>query len=220
MVKIKEREKAMRLRKGGKSIREIASVVGVSKSTVSYWCRDISLSAKQIELLADQQAMGVLKSAERKRRDRKQRTKNMMEKGGRDVGVLTERDLFMIGLALYWGEGYKQGSQETALTNSDPAIIVLFIRWLKEIYGVSKNDLILRVSINSVHKNREKEVKKYWVDVTGVPLKQFTKTSFIKAKVKKIYKNRDEHYGTLRVKVRRGTDLRRRILGSIEALKT
>jgi hypothetical protein len=107
---------------------------------------------------------------------------------------------------------------ETAITNSDPSLINLYVKWLEEIYCVDKKDLILRVSINESHKRREETVNKYWAKITGISRSQFTKASFIKSKGLKIYSNANEHFGTLRVKARRGTNLRHRILGSIEAL--
>jgi transposase-like protein len=51
MAKILEREKARVYRHKGKSIAEIAKSLDVSKSTVSYWCRDIVLSSQQIKQL-------------------------------------------------------------------------------------------------------------------------------------------------------------------------
>jgi hypothetical protein len=218
-AKIKQKERAQVLRKGGKSIKDISSILKVSKSSASYWCRDIKLSPTQILALSERQRNGAIQAGEKKRQSRIDRTTKMMKRGEKDVGKLSKRDLFIVGLALYWGEGYKKGSQETGLTNSDPEIIKLFIVWLEQVYDIPKNDLILRVSINSIHKDREREVVSHWSRVADVPNTQFTKTSFIKTKAKKVYSNDKNYFGTLRVKVRRGTDLRRRILGSIEALK-
>lgn len=42
---------AHQLRRKGVSIRAIASELGVAKSTVSLWCRDISLTSEQRDLL-------------------------------------------------------------------------------------------------------------------------------------------------------------------------
>ena len=142
-----------------------------------------------------------------------------MERGARDVGTLSQRDLFLLGLALYWGEGYKNGNEECGLTNSDPAIITTFIEWLRRIYAIPSTDLILRVSVNETHRHRVQIIEKYWSQMTGVPLSQFTSTSLIKARSKKAYADAESHFGTLRVKVRRGTALRRRIMGSIGILK-
>lgn len=124
----------------------------------------------------------------------------------------------MIGLALYWGEGYKSGNDECGFTNSNPDIIQIYIAWLKRIYTIPLSQLTLRVSINELHANRDSAVRAYWSRLTGIPLSQFTKTSFIKTTAKKVYANPSAHYGTLRVKVARGTQLRHRIMGSLRQI--
>lgn len=142
-----------------------------------------------------------------------------MSRGAREIASLSHRDLFILGIALYWGEGYKSGNKECGLTNSDPVIIQAFIFWLKKIYSVQEKDLILRVSLNESHRGRVSLVEQYWSRVTNIPPSQFTKTSLIRSRSKKTFSNLDVHFGTLRVKVRRGTSLRRRIMGSIERLR-
>lgn len=217
------REKARNLRHKGKSIAEIAALLDASKSTVSYWCRDISLTKAQQSLLVERQAhggaVGRLRAAEMKRAQRLINTERDKARGIRDVGTLSKRDVFILGLALYWGEGYKSGNEECGLTNSDPAIILSFITWLRDVYGVPSADLILRVSLNETHRYRKDDVERYWSRTTGIPLTQFTATSLIRAAVQKRYAAPENHFGTLRVKVRRGTSLRRRIMGSLGSLK-
>lgn len=218
-----KRDEARVLRTRGESINVIAARTGVSKSTVSYWCRDIPLSRLQQKALAKRQASGSargrLRAAERKRNERLASVRAAMARGAQDVKTLSERDTFILGLGLYWGEGYKNGNEECALTNSDPAIIQTFIRWMRSAYGIQQKDLILRVSVNETHRARVSIIEEYWSQITGVPLIQFTKTSLIRAKTKKQYANHEAHFGTLRVKIRRGTSLRRRIMGSLEALR-
>ena len=124
------------------------------------------------------------------------------------------REIFSFSEWPYIGEGYKSGNEECGLTNSD-GIIRSFITWIRRTYGVRSSDLILRVSINGSHRDRIRDVEKYWSKVTGISLTQFTKTSLIKSRVRKIYSDPEKHFGTLRVKVRRGTALRRRIIGSL-----
>lgn len=224
LQKIIKREKAVLLRKKGLNIRDIAEKLDVSKSSVSNWCRDIALTQKQIQQLEkkrkDGQHRGSMIAAERKRALRKKRVKETRALGATDIGRLSKRDLYMLGLGLYWGEGYKSDNGELGFTNSDSGLISVYIQWLNQIYGVTKKELIFRVGINAIHKERESEVLAYWTQILSVPLGQFTKTSFIKSKTKKKYGNMHTHYGTLRVKVRRGTNLQRRILGSIEHLGT
>lgn len=222
MAKQHEKERALVLRKKGHSIQEIAEKLAVSKGTVSVWCRDISLSARQIEILARRTkhhaVEALLKSAEQQRRTRQEMIITASNQGVADIGRLSKRDLFMVGLGLYWGEGYKRGSQELGFTNSDPALVTTYIRWLYEIYSVENDALILRVSINAQHSDRIAEVERYWSKLTHIPLKQFTKSSLIKTTTKRVFSDRSTHFGTLRIKVRRGTNLRRRILGSIAAI--
>ena len=189
---------------------------------MSFWCRDIILSENQLKLLRDKQLneskKALSRHAELKRIKRLEKTDFLANLGKKQVGDANKRDLFIAGLSLYWAEGYKKGNDELGFTNSDPRMIKVFMKWLKEIYEISTDNLIFRLSINNIHHEREKEVIRFWSRTCEVPITQFTKTSFIKATANKIYKNRDIHFGTLRVKVRRGTDLRRKILGSIEKL--
>ena len=217
------KEKAHLLRSDGRSIGKIAKTLCISKSTVSYWCRDIVLSKLQLQVLAKRQrkggALGRLRAAEQKRIHRIERVALDMKQGAQDVGTLSKRDIFILGLALYWGEGYKNGNEECGLTNSDPVILRAFIAWLKHIYSIERKDLIARVSLNEIHQTRIAAIEKHWSRILCIPRAQFTRTSLIKTKVQKIYSNPNQHFGTLRIKVRRGTSLRRRIMGSINALK-
>lgn len=224
MAKILEQEKARRLRKEGESIKRIAQKLDLSSSSVSYWCRDIILTSEQVDRLQQRQRgealKAVLKYGEKKRALRIEKEKTLAETGKNDVGKLNRRELFLVGLALYWGEGYKSGNGELGFTNSNPDMIRFILKWFQDIFGIAKKDFILRVSVNSQHSSRVEVIQKFWSDTTGVPLSQFSKISLIKVSARKIYTNTNQHWGTLRVKVRRGTDLRRRILGSIEAFKS
>ncbi|MCC7500552.1 hypothetical protein IT396_01995 [Candidatus Nomurabacteria bacterium] len=223
MARFELREKALALREQGLSLNEIVQKLRANKSTVSYWCRDIKLSKLQQEKLYARSSIkslgALLRASEQKRSARIAKVKELTAEGKGAVGKLSSRDRYIAGLALYWSEGYKHKGEEIGFTNSDPRMIVFFIRWIADFYNIDKGRLILRVSINKAHAYRIKQVESYWSKVTGVPFTQFTKTSLIKSLSKKEYANHSTHYGTLRVKVRRGTDLRRKILGSIEQLK-
>ena len=166
----------------------------------------------------DKSVKGLLNYSQKIRAERELNIKRSMEKGIADFGALTERDVYCIGLGLYWGEGYKKGSQELGFTNSDPKMIQFYIHWLERVFKINRAELILRVSINGIHKYRIKDVEKQWSQVTGIPLSQFTKSSLIKTDSKKVYGNMETHLGTLRIKVRKGTTLRREILGSLEGI--
>ncbi len=222
MAKTKEREHAQSLRKTGVSIKDIAKKLSVSTSTVSLWCRDIVLSQAAIQKIVSKSqhksTLGILRYTESLRLRRQQTVLDDKELGAMRLGALSDRDIYCLGLGLYWGEGYKKGNQEFGFTNSDSKMIGFYLKWLKIVFAVTPKDLILRVSINELHKNRIDEVQGFWVRSTGIPISQFTVPSLIKTKNNKIYNNHGDHYGTLRVKVRRGTRMRRQVLGAIESI--
>lgn len=140
------------------------------------------------------------------------------KKGISEVGNLSKRDLFLVGIALYWAEGFKKDKQ-AGFANQDPKMIKLFIKWLKECFDYNDSDLTLRVTLNISHKHRTVEVNNYWSQVTGISKDEFKKPTFQKVKWKKIYENPDEYYGVLRIKVRKSLDFLRKIHGYIEGLK-
>lgn len=219
MSKPFKKEQALEWRKNGKSISDIATELSVSKSTVSVWCRNVALSEKAIASIAKsgnaKATIALMRYSEEKRSQRQLAERGSAKKGAYRLGLLSDRDVYCIGLGLYWGEGYKTGSQEFGFTNSDPRMVLFYMRWLKVVFCIKKEDTILRISINQTHKHRIKEVEAYWSKLLSIPHSQFTKTSLIKSISKKIYKNEQVHMGTLRIKVRKGTNLRREILGAI-----
>lgn len=222
MTYIIEKQKVCEMRSRGMSINEISKKLGLNKSTISYWCRDIELSNVQKKrLLLKQKSESIkalLRSAEKKKVMRVYETKELKMSGARMIGEFSKRDLFLAGLGLYWGEGYKETNNELCFTNSDYKIILFIMRWFREIYQVKNSDFIFRLSINSLYKKREKEILEHWLGALGVFGEQFSKTSFIKTKKKKIYQNGKIYQGTLRLKVRKSTRLKRKIMGSIEKL--
>ena len=162
--------------------------------------------------------MGGTLSAEKLRRKRLLTIEKLKKDGIVDVGNLSKRELFLVGAALYWAEGYNKGDGEFGFTNSNPRIIKLMIRWLNESCSIPKKRIHLRIAINSIHKNRINIIHKFWSKITAIPKHQFSKPTFIKVKNKKVYLNSSNYFGTLRVKVRNSTELRRKIMGWIEGI--
>jgi len=122
----------------------------------------------------------------------------------------------LVGLGLYWGEGYKGNNGELGFTNSNPDIIQFYLSWLR-LFGISKDDLIFRLTINDAFKMKETHLKQFWIIKLEVKENQFTKTTIIKSVLKKADLSKGNNYrGILRVKVRRGNALKNRILGAID----
>ena len=223
MAKYEARIKARELRTKGESVKTIAKLVKVSRSTASLWVRDIILSIEQLEKLKKSELAGGERGRIKGAIVQKQRRLKLIDennrKGIEEIGFLSNRDEFILGLSLYWAEGAKK-TRVVELCNSDVAMIQFYIYWLRKYFFLDKVDIRLRLGINEIHRSREKVVLKYWAEKTGFDLSFFDKTSFKKVVSKKVYLNYNDHYGTLTVKVLKPSRIYYRIFGLIEGLKT
>ena len=223
MAKSYERLLARELRIQGKSIRDIAKRVSAAQSTVSLWCRDIVLTKEQLDALVTLDRLGGARgrvvAAELAKKRKNERVTFNKKAGLERIGKISKRELFLIGIALYWAEGSKSlRSERFVFVNSDPGMVLVMIRWLQECMDVSIEDIVCRVGINEAHRTRIADVEQHWSDITGIPLSQFKKPSFKKVVNKKVYDNFYEHYGTLDLLVKRCTKLFYETLGSIDGL--
>lgn len=222
MAKSRERLLAREMRRRGLSIREIAKKLKVSKGSASLWCRDIVLTLEQVrKLLAtenDGKTRGRIRAWEWHREEKQRRYQENHKIGYDHVHHISKNELLLIGLAIYWSEGSKR-DRRVSLTNSDPYMLLLYLKWLKECFGIESSQITCRVTINEQHKDRIESIEKYWSSVVGIPLSQFTKTVVIKSKWVKEYEFRSTYYGVLAAHVQRSTDLSYRIDGAIDHLR-
>jgi hypothetical protein len=221
MAKSILRLKALDLRKEGKSVVDISREIGISKSTASVWTREVSLTIKQIEYLKNNSLTGRMKGqiigSQVLKKRRLALIENYNQLGTQEFPDLTNRELQIAGLCLYWAEGSKK-TRKVELCNSDPQMIKFFIYWLQRSYQIPIDELRCYVSINEAHKIRESEVKEYWSQLTNIPLDHFNATSFKKFPLKKVYSNFNHHFGTLVVKVIKPARYHYKILGQIYGL--
>ncbi len=223
MAKSELRLKAREMRSKGESVRDISRNLDVSKSTASIWTRDIILSIEQLEKLRNNSLkggeLGRIKSALIQKQRRLALIEKCNQNGSEIIGKLSKRESLMAGLALYWAEGAKKNGK-LSFCNSDPYLIKFMISWLQINLGIERERLRLRVGINETHRDREKIVRNYWSNQTGISLAQFSKTSFKKSNPHKVYKNHNEHFGTLDVLVLKPGELYYKILGLVKGLSS
>jgi len=223
MAKSKKRIEAKALRKKGKSIKQVAKILGVSKSSASLWCRDVELTQNQIEKLHRNMVRGSyagrIKGAHMQKERKEEKIEYYLKSGLRDINKLNDRELFITGLGLYWGEGNKK-TGGVRFCNSDPSIIKFIMKWFTQALQINTQRFSLYININRIHKKREKEVKTFWINLTGLPTEQFRKVIFIKSKNKKVYENFNNHYGTLDMRVLKSTYLLYQIRGWLKALES
>ena len=118
----------------------------------------------------------------------------------------------LIGAALYWAEGNK--TQKFEVTNSDPHFILFMVKWLDAVFKVSSKDL--KAKLNIYPQQNEKELKQFWSQLTGIPIENFNK-SFIKP-LSKNYKKNNLYYGTIKIAVPKGTNMRHQVFGWVKAI--
>jgi hypothetical protein len=208
-MKTHERQEARRLRKEGRSVKEIQSLLGVSRSSVSLWVRDIPLTADQEAALRRRnpiyhgQFRGAATNARlgRERRSRYQRR-------GRERAATADA-LYVAGCMLYWAEGDKNRAS-VRLANSDPALVAMFVKFLRTHFGVDDHRFRVTCNLFADHLPRQRHVEDFWLQALALPRDCLCKTivnRYSKYSQKK-RKNR-LRYGTCRVVVN-STEIRRR----------
>jgi hypothetical protein len=222
IAKIEEKKKAIELRKKGLSYSEILKQVPVTKASLSLWLRDIRLSKKQQDRLVKKSLSKLNLGAKIKKEKRILKTERIKKKAVKEIGKIRKRELWLIGIALYWAEGSKQKkhnvSQGVEFGNSDPEMIKFYLNWLKDCCGIASEDIVFYIYL---HKTVDGEkVKKYWSQITELPLNRFQKIIWKKHKFKTIRKNIGKDYhGLLKITVKKSTDLNRKIAGLIEGIR-
>lgn len=83
-----------------------------------------------------------------------------------------ERELRALGVALYWGEGYK-GGYGIDFANSNPEMIKLFLKFLRRICGI--NEKRLRILLYCYANQNVRKLSRFWSKLASVPAKQFSK---------------------------------------------
>lgn len=101
ILKFKEKEKAIKLRKKGYSYSEILREVSVTKSTLSLWLRSVGLSKRQKQRLTEKKLAVLLKGAITKRNQRITITEEIKRKAQKEIGKINQRELWLIGTILY-----------------------------------------------------------------------------------------------------------------------
>src|ERR1700761_2046470 len=104
------REKARELRTQGLSYNEIVARLGVSKSSVSLWVRDIPCPERFAYVHSERRLEGLRKFNEA----RTARHAAESATAAAEIGGLTDRELLIAGAIAYWCEGAKSKPYSTA----------------------------------------------------------------------------------------------------------
>jgi transposase-like protein len=167
-VKTHEREKARTLRREeGASVKEIAHRLGVSKSSVSLWVRDIALTDAQTAALRDRnpayngQRLGALTRVSQGRARRKAH-----QEEGRSR-VRSRDEGFVRACLLYWGEGAKS-RHSLSFSNADVELVRVWMNLLRTTLRAPEERIRITCYLYSDHLSEQCDVEQFWLSVTGL----------------------------------------------------
>ncbi|MER6421808.1 hypothetical protein [Streptomyces sp. NPDC001137] len=208
------RDRARELRLQGWTYDQIQVELGCSKSSISLWVRDLPRPERK---RTPEEASAIARrgwEATLQRRDEERQHAKAAAKQA--VGDMSDREVFLAGVTLYWAEGAKDKSysrrERLHFINSDPNVITFFMRWL-DVLGVERERLRFRVSIHESANTTEAE--EFWAALVGVEPSTFQTATLKKHNPKTNRKNTSEAYrGCLIIYVLQSADLYRRMEGA------
>jgi predicted transcriptional regulator len=173
MARFRDKEKALILRREGKSYSQIKKLLGVSKGTLSAWLRDYPLSRERIRELRDCNEQRIERYRITRRTNREKVLRGIYEEEKTIISPLLKDPGFLSGLFLYWGEGCKTKPNELIITNTNPSIIRAGISWMKSL-GIGQDRLRVKL-----HLYRDMDIDQeilFWSQITSIPRNRFHKT--------------------------------------------
>jgi hypothetical protein len=234
MVHIKKnssKDFAIELRKGGYSYSEIRKFSPVSKSTLSYWFRDIKLSEPQLARLKKKRIEAAQKGSRVKVLKTAKAIEEIQKNSAKDIGKISKRELWLMGLALYWRErllNKNDGDLKKGIrfTSSDPHLIKLFLKWLVDVGGIKSEEINFDIFIPEDKKSLLNEFVDFWAETTGFSKSNFSRYYLQKIRItsRKIKSSQIKRntkkatHGLLRVRVKASSMLARQISGWIRGI--
>ncbi|MGW2649609.1 hypothetical protein ACWC2T_33000 [Streptomyces sp. NPDC001393] len=206
------RAKARELRLQGWTYDQIETELGCSRSSVSLWVRDLPRPEPRY---TPEEQRALMNAGLARLRSAQDEERHRTKQAAAVTSNLSDRELFVAGVALYWAEGQKSKPysrrEVVTIVNSDPGVIRFYVTWL-DLLGVARERLRFHVMI---HESADvNAAEQYWATLVGADSSAFNKTTLKKHNPKTVRKNTGDNYrGCLVITVLKGADLYRRIEG-------
>jgi transposase len=214
------RARARELRAQGLDYEEIVAALGVSKSSVSLWVRDMPRPPRlSYEETRKRAAEGARRYWAVERPAREAKREAARAAAAAEIGDLTDREILIAGAIAYWCEGTKSKPHELRerilFINSDPGLIRFFLRFLTAA-GVGPAQLRFRVYIHATADVAAAE--RFWAGITGAAAENFYKAVLKQHNPRTVRANiGPEYHGCLRIDVLQSAELYRKIEGWVRA---
>lgn len=210
------------MRRKGKTYAEIRQTIHVAKSTLSVWFREVKLSAPQKQTITKKRLAAARRGAFARKESRLREESELLSSGIRDVPTLTKKELWLIGVALYWAEGSKQRSKSVSerimFSNSDYRMIAVFLRWLQD-QGFKDENLTYEIYIHTDRAKDTDMIRAWWAKKLKLPVSALSRVYYKKGNPKTNRTNVDDLYhGLIRIKVRGSTSFNRKVSGWVEGI--
>jgi hypothetical protein len=163
--KVKQQEQARAMRAQSRTLADIAQTLGVSKSSVSLWVRDVPFTPI-LRLRGPHRHPHPAHAAKLRQ------IEELNREGKTRLGVLTGEAFLAAGVALYAGEGSKTDG-EVRFSNSDPAMVMLFCAWFRRFFDVDETRMRGRLYL---HEGLDlSAAEAFWSSLANIPIAQFHK---------------------------------------------
>jgi hypothetical protein len=161
--KVEEQERARELRARSMTLQDIATELGVAKSSVSLWVRDVDFEPSP-------RRYGAQRRPHPFHEAKLAQIDGCNAEGIDRIGTLSDSAFFAAGVALYAGEGSKTDGN-VKFANTDQSMVQFFCAWLRRYFVIDEGRLRVRVYL---HEGLDlPAAEAHWAELTQVPLAQF-----------------------------------------------
>jgi transposase-like protein len=216
------RSRAVQLRADGWSVNDLARELGVAKSTAYQWVKHLPLDPDTDRAREKREHAAVMNAARwgvhRDERDRRQAEVHAAATA--EVGELSDRDVLLLGAAIYWCEGAKskpwRRADRLVFINSDPVLLALFLRFLAA-SGRGRETLSYWVHI---HETADAEsAGDWWASELDLPRALFQRPTIKRhSPLTKRANTGDDYRGCLVIQVPKSRELYWLVEGVMQAL--
>ncbi|MFZ5982285.1 MAG: helix-turn-helix domain-containing protein [Patescibacteria group bacterium] len=220
-----KRDEAIKLRKEGQSYKQISEKLNVAKSTLSYWLGNIKISQRAQDKISKRankiSAEALLRRNKNQTILAKERALKIRKEAKDEFLKLRNEPLFLVGVSLYWAEGYKKGAEGSKwksvdFANADPKMVGIMMKFFRNVCGVDDEKIKIQLMAHA-NVSMEKSLA-YWSKITRLPKKQFMKTALSLSKSSTGKRENRLTNGTIHIRI---NDVKMffRIIGWIDGLK-
>lgn len=193
------REKATQLKLQGFTYGQIKRELGIAKATLSGWLSHYPLTEERLKTVLIERDHNRDIAGERyrntqreKRLKRLQETYNLQKN---NLLPLSEKELFIAGIFLYWGEGGKHKGQ-LSVSNTNPNVLKFVLFWMTHVLKVPLGKI--KANLHLYKDMDVEETINYWARTLNLPKEQFSKP-YIKKSNRADLTYKSFGYGTCRL---------------------